>query len=462
MTYASTFAGVLPAIVEDTADVSANANSIPALAPRTDLVERFARTGNGRDWLHAFARNRVGRYLVPAHGAILLVCTGLVWVGVVDTAGNPRRGVVAGVVSLIHVAACWLSWRFGLMEPAKAKCGARVGDHSWMSRLLLSAMILLSALVLVVDFSGRNAPVADFNQPVHYAVVITTVMFTTAVFASIVSLQLIGVAPLLITVFLALGQHIAGMPARWDLWIIAFMVAYIMALTLRLTNWHEKLWEQWEAELDALAQLAATEERLAIARDIHDVTGQTLTAIAFKAELAVGFFERGDVSAVSEAKAVCRLAREALNETRELASGYRQTDLQSELVGARTLIEAIGARVDITGSTAGWPEEVLAVFGWVIREAATNVARHSKATRASIEFTEDGGWAELRMTNNGVGKARAAHAAERRSGGSGLPGLRERLSAVGGTLTTTRDKTLFTITAKAPLTVNLLGKRGSA
>ena len=418
----------------------------------SDLAERFARTGNGRDWLHAFARNRVGRYVVPAQGILLAVATALVAIGVGGVAGNPGRALVVGLASVIHVGACWLSWRFGLLEPLKAKCGAHVGDHSLITRALLAAVILAATAALVIDPAGRDHGFQAFSQPVHFAIVITAAVFTTAVFASVVSLQLISLAPLGVTVWIAVGQAAFGMPPRWDLWVISFMAAYLMALKLRLTNWHERLWVEWEADLDALAQLAATEERLAIARDIHDVTGQTLTAIAFKAELAVGFFERGDLSAIAEAKAVCRLAREALDETRELASGYRQTDMNSELIGARTLIEAVGARVRITGEPAGWPEEILAAFGWVLREAATNVARHSKATKVDIELATVDGWARLRMSNNGAGRKRPDQGAPgARSGGSGLPGLRERMRNVGGGLTATKDKDQYHVVASAPL-----------
>lgn len=126
---------------------------------------------------------------------------------------------------------------------------------------------------------------------------------------------------------------------------------------------------------------------------------------------------------------VRQIAESSLKEVRDVVRGYRATDLDAELAGSQAVLEAAGVRCTITGTGTGLPAPVQAALAWVVREGTTNVLRHSDATECELTLGSDGNAVMLSMENDGV---RSAH---RRSGGTGLIGLRERLESAGGTLT---------------------------
>lgn len=188
------------------------------------------------------------------------------------------------------------------------------------------------------------------------------------------------------------------------------------------------------------ARLAVTEERLRFSRDLHDVFGRTLSAVALKAELAAAQAERGRPEAADTMREVQSIAIAAQEEVRAVVRGYREADLSAEVAGARAVLEAAGISVTTVIEGADTlPSPVARTFAWVVREAATNVLRHADATHVRISLTADAAGARLVVAND---RPRAAG-----TPGSGLTGLRERLAEVGGTLDASRDADHFTLTA---------------
>lgn len=181
--------------------------------------------------------------------------------------------------------------------------------------------------------------------------------------------------------------------------------------------------------------MAVAEERLRFSRDIHDVLGRRLSEIAVQSELAATLARRGDPSAAERMLDVRETANASLRETRELARGYRETSLQQELDGARSLLRSagIGVELDVPDLPAQWNEAA----GWVVREAVTNILRHSAATTVRIEYREPA----LTITNDGVRDEDSA------AGGSGLAGLRGRLAGLGADLAAERAGSTFVVTA---------------
>ena len=205
----------------------------------------------------------------------------------------------------------------------------------------------------------------------------------------------------------------------------------------------------WEAERarEAEARLAVAEERLRFGRDLHDVMGRNLAVIALKSELAVQLARRGRVEAVEQMIEVQRIAQESQREVRDVVRGYRETDLGVELAGAQGVLGAAGIRCEVSGEAGGLEAGVQSVLGWVVREATTNVLRHGDAVRCDIALQADRGCVVLTVENDGASDPGGG-------GGSGLAGLRERLSAVGGTLEAGRvGGDVFRLTAKVPLSV---------
>jgi two-component system, NarL family, sensor histidine kinase DesK len=194
------------------------------------------------------------------------------------------------------------------------------------------------------------------------------------------------------------------------------------------------------AAREEVIRLTAAEERLRIARDIHDVLGQHLTAITVKSQLAGRLLRRSPERAGRELAEIERLSRAALSDVRAAVSGYRKASLHVELAAARQLLEAAGIAYDVPEDAAmsleGLPAEHQELFAWAIREGVTNVVRHSGARTCkvtigphTVEVADDGVYDGKRGDSFG-----ASYGALQRSG-SGLAGLRERVNRAGGRLT---------------------------
>lgn len=191
------------------------------------------------------------------------------------------------------------------------------------------------------------------------------------------------------------------------------------------------------------ARLAVTEERLRFARDLHDVFGRTLSAVALKAELGAEQAERGRPEAGAVTMREVRLiATEALDEVRSVVRGYREIDLNSEIRGARTVLEAAGITVTTVTTDAELPAAVRRTLAWTVREAATNVIRHADATTVSIRLVRDRHGTSLSVTNDGARQTTDA-------AGTGLAGLRERLAEIGGEIEVHTDAEVSEFTLRA-------------
>lgn len=234
---------------------------------------------------------------------------------------------------------------------------------------------------------------------------------------------------------------LAALPAvaAGDAWFVlaGAAMALFFVFTVRISLWLLGVVTELDRARQAQSALAVAEERLRFSRDVHDVLGRRLSTIAVQSELAATLAERGDDRAAARMLEVRAVAHDALREARELARGYRVSDLEQELEGARSLLRSAGieVRLAVDGLPGGWREPA----AWVVREAVTNVLRHSSATQVAIEW--DAG--RLSVTNDGVTETEAA-------GGSGLAGLRERLTPLGAELSATRDGTSFAVVAAMP------------
>ncbi len=136
-----------------------------------------------------------------------------------------------------------------------------------------------------------------------------------------------------------------------------------------------------------LARLAVAEERLRVARDLHDLLGHTLSMIALKSELARRLVAQHPKRAAQEIAEVESVARQTLREVREAVAGYQQPTLQSELEGARQLLEAAGIPYQAKETVLTLPGALDATLAWVVREGITNVVRHSRARRCPLALT---------------------------------------------------------------------------
>ncbi len=209
------------------------------------------------------------------------------------------------------------------------------------------------------------------------------------------------------------------------------VVAWIPALTMvigLIVN-VERTSSEKDAALrlshEEVRRLAATAERERIGRDLHDLLGHTLSLITLKMELSRKLFERDPARSQRELAEAEQIARDALAQVRSAVTGFRAADLAAELASAHLLLES--SRVHLRHAPPppmpGWIECGLAM---VLREAATNIARHAQASEALIALRVDAGAVVLEVADDGRGGVSA--------NGNGLAGMRERVAALGGTL----------------------------
>ncbi|WP_264936777.1 sensor histidine kinase [Streptomyces sp. A012304] len=200
-----------------------------------------------------------------------------------------------------------------------------------------------------------------------------------------------------------------------------------------------------------VAQLAANQERLRLARDLHDLLGHSLSLITLKSELAGRMLPDHPDRAAQQIADIEQVSRQALADVREAVTGYRRPRLPAELAGARVALTAAGITAEIPADLdlEGVPEDSETALAWALREAITNVVRHSGARRCTVELlrrqTLDGPALELSVEDNGSG-------GPDNGPGNGLTGLAERLQKAGGALEAGRTPAGFLLTARVPAT----------
>jgi len=174
---------------------------------------------------------------------------------------------------------------------------------------------------------------------------------------------------------------------------------------------------------DQVAELAIADERLRLARDLHDLLGQDLTLAVMKSELLAR-----EVPPELEARQseLTGLLRQALDDLRGAVTGYRRLVLAEELAAARRALEGAGIRPEVEAPALDLPPAVEEALAWALRESITNVIRHSGARSCLVAVGVKDGIATLRLQDDG----RGGDAAE---GGGGLRGITERAAALGGT-----------------------------
>src|SRR3954452_24734755 len=254
-----------------------------------------------------------------------------------------------------------------------------------------------------------------------------------------------------IGVLVGVGLLSAGRPAAEALvlGVLFALTSIATAWSFRFSVWVLDVVTQLERARDVQARLAVAEERLRFARDLHDVMGRNLSPIAVKGQLAAELVRRGRAEAADEVADIGRIADESLREIGGVVGAYRSASLSGELAGARSVLRAAGVSCTVTGDAeaALLPASVQAALGWAVREAVTNVLRHSRATTCTIALHSAHGKTELRVANDG-----AAEQVDRRWG-NGLTGVAERLDAAGGRLTACAEGSTFVLTAAVPVGV---------
>lgn len=300
-------------------------------------------------------------------------------------------------VGLVVLASFAMVVIHGYARLARDKRGSLLANR-WLH---LGVMVLLgAALGWVIDTNALGT--------LPYLVAYAMFAFTLPVAVAI------GTSGLVLTVLLPLVQ--GTFAERWIFVLIVLMVL-VVTLVIRVVDQRHEMYRDLQAEL------ALAEERDRVARDVHDVLGHSLTVVTVKAELAERLVDVDPERAQAELAQVQSLTREALAEIRATVAGLRVARLSEELVAAEQALTAAGIADDLPSDSEVVDPRHRIVIAWVLREAVTNVVRHSGARSCSVVLTSD----TLQVSDDGRGVDDAPEH-------GGLRGVRERVRAAGGSV----------------------------
>ncbi|AJD89936.1 histidine kinase [Jeotgalibacillus malaysiensis] len=213
------------------------------------------------------------------------------------------------------------------------------------------------------------------------------------------------------------------------------LVSVIGVILLPLNSYNRMKREKLEGQLEyaqkRISDLMVMEERQRIARDLHDTLGQKLSLIGLKSDLAAKLIAANPDGAKNELNDINQTARTALKEVRELVSDMRGTKLDEEIIHIRELLHVAQIKPEIKGDPIleNVPLLVENVVSMCLKEAVTNVVKHSSATRCKVMIEQLPKELKVTIEDNGKG-----FTTDRSIEGNGLRGMRERLEFVNGTL----------------------------
>ncbi|NUR07734.1 MAG: sensor histidine kinase [Nocardioidaceae bacterium] len=236
-------------------------------------------------------------------------------------------------------------------------------------------------------------------------------------------------------------------------WTEAFVVLLAILANTAFTRLLETVAELRRTRAE-LARVAVAEERERFSRDLHDLLGHTLSVMVVKAQAVRRLAATDPEAAAAHAADIEHVGRTALLDVRQTVDAMRAPSLAEELAGARDALEAAGIRAVVDADATDVPEDVGAVLAWALREAVTNVLRHSGASSCTITVAGRADRTELVVVDDGVGgPARPAEGAPARAGG--LDGLRDRVSAAGGWVDAASTGEGFRLVAGVPARVGV-------
>lgn len=268
----------------------------------------------------------------------------------------------------------------------------------------------------------------------------------TAVLAVLVAITIPAVGPYTMTFapfLMAIG--VFHLPAPWDMFSALVPALIVIALLLLFSGPPHLVWQiptalvpliimlpirrvsdGLERQASLREELALSQQREQVGRDVHDILGHSLTVIAIKTDLAHRLVEQNPGRARVELADVLELTRSSLGEVRATVTRMQTPRLASQLAAAETALEAADIRVERPSRIRDLDDARSHVLAWCLREAVTNVVRHSGAKQCTIMLTDK----TLTVMDDGVGRGSDVE-------GNGLRGMRERVTESGGTLVLT-------------------------
>lgn len=217
---------------------------------------------------------------------------------------------------------------------------------------------------------------------------------------------------------------------------LAFVLgsAAVVWLTGLVLVWLLGLVRAAEAGREAEADLVLAQERLRVSRELHDVLGHRLGIIAMKAELAADLAATDPARSAAESGEIREIAAATLTEARRAAQGEAVADLATQLASAELVLGSAGIETTTDVDSTHVPAPASRLLAAVVREAVTNILRHSDARKVSITLDGTEPCPTLVIMNDGAGRPKGGTPRDGPSSGTGLAALAARCATVGARL----------------------------
>lgn len=260
-------------------------------------------------------------------------------------------------------------------------------------------------------------------------------------YVGLLLLMIATLAPLIRTVFLS------GL--RSILFIIPFLaIMFASPFGLRSMYHRMELEQKLDKANEQIKELIKRDERMRIARDLHDTLGHTFSLLTLKSQLVGKLIEKNGERARAEAREMEQISRTALKQVRELVSDLRSISVAEEVMEAKAILQMSHIQFHIEGDTALRDVEPIIqnILSMCLREAVTNIVKHSQAKNCFLTLDKTFDEINVVIQDDGVGLV------NNRVHGSGLKGIEERLTLIGGSLSLSSNNGT-TLAMKIPVVV---------
>jgi two-component system sensor histidine kinase DesK len=215
------------------------------------------------------------------------------------------------------------------------------------------------------------------------------------------------------------------------LYFVPFLIIMLISpFGMRSLNRRMELERKLDQANQHIAELVKREERVRISRDLHDKLGHTLSLLTLKSQLVQRLVSIDSERAQLEAREIELTSRSALKQVRELVSDMRTISIEEELIQIQQLLRAAEITYQYAGEVdfSKIPPLTQNIVSMCIREAATNVVKHSRATHCTISISQSTEKIKIVVQDDGIGLDK------NKQFGNGLRGMEERLRLIDGDL----------------------------
>ncbi|MCY8671668.1 sensor histidine kinase [Bacillus haynesii] len=242
-----------------------------------------------------------------------------------------------------------------------------------------------------------------------------------------------GLASLVVVLVAPFIYHLLNDPSLQNqlFYFLPFLVIMLISpYGIRSMNRRMELEQKLDEANQQIKELVKREERVRIARDLHDTLGHTLSLLTLKSQLVQRTIDSDPERARKEAREMETTSRAALKQVRELVSDMKTATIAEELIHIQQILRAADITFEYMGDSdfSNISPVTQNIVSMCIREAATNIVKHSRATHCTISISQTDEKISITIKDDGVGMD------QQTPFGNGLRGMKERLALIDGAL----------------------------